>query len=268
MNFKEGMFFALGGVGLLTIVIGLCSSFFIVDPGHRGVLVTMGSVSPRFVPEGFGFKTPLITTVVKIPVRQQTNQVSTECYSSDLQQVNVDLKVLYRIPEQSVVKMFQDYSGNVFDSLLAPRINEAVKEVTALRSAEMIVKKREEIKNMTIASARHKVGNLLIIEDVVIENISLSTQLEHAIEAKMVQEQAAAQAKFTQQQTEIEANTAVIKAKGEALAIELRGRALRDNPALIQLQIVEKWDGHSPKVVGGGTGGGANILLPLGDMSH
>jgi prohibitin 2 len=42
----------------------------------------------------------------------------------------------------------------------------------------------------------------------------------------------------------------------------MRGRAVQDNPGLVQLQIVEKWNGVSPLVVGGG-GSGANILLPI-----
>jgi hypothetical protein len=33
------------------------------------------------------------------------------------------------------------------------------------------------------------------------------------------------------------------------------------------LQIVEKWDGKAPLVVGGNTGGGVNMLLPLADLA-
>ncbi len=162
-----------------------------------------------------------------------------------------------------IVKTFQDYSGDPFDSLISPRVAEALKEVTALQSAEQIVKKREEIKAKALAAAKIKIGELLVIEDIVIQNVSLSKELETAIEAKMVQEQEAAKAKFIQQKAEIEANTAIIRAKGEAEAIRVRGRAVRESPGLVQLQIVEKWNGVSPLVVGG-NGSGANILLPLG----
>jgi prohibitin 2 len=82
----------------------------------------------------------------------------------------------------------------------------------------------------------------------------------------MVQEQEAAKARFTQQKAQIEADTVIIKAKGEAEAIRIRGEALRDTPGLIQLQIVEKWDGRSPLVIGGGStgeGGGTQFILPL-----
>ena len=104
-----------------------------------------------------------------------------------------------------------------------------------------------------------------MIDDLVIENIDLTSQLEEAIEAKMVQEQEADKAKFTQQKAQIEAETTVITAKGEAEAIKVRGEALKENPNFIQLQIVEKWDGRTPLVVSG-SGGGANMLLPLDEL--
>jgi len=256
----------LVGIGLviLVLVIAGSQSTYVVDPGFRGVEVTLGKVSQAFKPEGFGSKTPFVTHIVSIPVRQLTNALSTDCYSSDLQQVKVELRVLYRIPEASVVKIYAEFSGDPFDSLIAPRVQEALKEVAALQSAEMIVKKREDIKIKSLASAREKIGSILILEDLVIENLVLSKELETAIESKMVQEQEAAKARFTQQKTQIEADTAIIRAKGEAEAIRIRAEAIKDNPGLIQLQIVEKWDGRSPLVIGGGgESGGANILLPL-----
>jgi prohibitin 2 len=207
--------------------------------------------------------------VQPVLIRQQTRDLPAECYSSDLQQVNIQLRVLFRIPEASVVKIYQDYAGDPFDSLVAPRVQEALTEVTAMQSAEQIVKKREDIKTQALASTREKLNNLLVIEDIVLENITLSKELETAIESKMVQEQEAAKARFTQQKSQIEADTAIIKARGEAEAIRIRGQALQDTPGLIQLQIVEKWDGRSPLVIGGTAGGensGTNFILPLNTL--
>jgi prohibitin 2 len=254
-------------IGGALFALAIYSSSFIVPPGHRGVIVTLGKVSPVFAPEGLGFKAPFLSSVFNISVKQASRTVQADCYSSDLQQIRAELRVLYRVPENSIVKIFQEYSGDAFDSLIFPRVSEALKEVTALQSAEQIVKKREEIKSRALASAKIKVGELLIIEDIVIQDVSLSKELETAIESKMVQEQEAAKAKFTQQKTEIEASTAIIRAKGEAEAIRIRGRALQDSPGLVQLQIVEKWNGISPLVVGG-NGQGANILLPIGSPKN
>jgi prohibitin 2 len=254
-----------GVVVFLIAVVGFAGTY-IVQPGTRGIRVTLGKASDRFLPEGFGVKTPFVTTIVPINVRQRTKTLAADCFSSDLQQVNMDLRVLYRVPEQSVVPIYRQYAGDPFDSLIAPRVQEAVKEVTALMTAEQIVKNREEIKQKTIVGARTKIGTILSVEDIVIRNIELSPELERVIEAKMVADQQASQARFTQLQTQIEAETAVIRARGEAEAIRVRGEALKANPAFIRLQIVERWNGKSPLVVPGGQGGpGVGILLPIGE---
>jgi hypothetical protein len=152
----------LVGVALLIFcaVIMASSGTYVVKPGYRGVEVTMGRVSPAFKPEGFGLKAPLITDIHQISIRQQTAEDKAECYSADLQQIAVDLKVLFRVPESSVVKLFQDFYGEPFQSLVAPRVQEALKEVAALQSAEQIVKNREQIKTRSLEIARRKLGTL------------------------------------------------------------------------------------------------------------
>ena len=224
----------------------------------------MGKVSPQFKPEGFGLKTPLVTTIIPVSIRQQTAEDKAEAYSSDLQQVVFDLRVLFRIPESSVVKLFQEYYGAPFESLVAPRIQEAIKEVTALQSAEQVVKNRESIKTRSLELARKKIGPIIVVEDIVIQDITLTRELEHAIEAKMVQEQEAAKSKYLQQRAQIEADTAVIKAKGDAESIRIRGDALKQNPVFIDLQIVDKWDGLTPLVIGGKD----SLVFPLQDLER
>jgi len=257
----------IGAAILVFVVVLLASSAtYVVQPGFRGVVVTLGKVAPQFKPEGFGFKQPFITHIVPLSIRQQTRPMPAECYSSDLQQVKMEVHVLYRVPEHSVVKIFQDFAGEPFDSLIAPRAQEALKEVAATQSAEQIVKNREQVKRTALELARRKIGtNFLDVVDLVLYNLALSPELAAAIEMKMVQEQEAAKAKFTQLKAQIEADTAIIRAKGEAEAIQVRGTALRANPDFIKLQILQNWNGRSPLVVGAG-GSGANLLLSLDEL--
>lgn len=254
-----------GAVSIFVLIIVASSSSYVVQPGYRGVEVTLGRVSSVFKPEGFGFKLPFVSVVVPLSIRQHTAKFKADCYSADLQQVKIEVRVLYRVPQASIVSIFREYAGDPFQSLIQPRVAEALKELTAQRSAELIVQKREEIKSRTFEVARKKVGDLLLLDDIVLEDITLTKGLENAIEAKMVQEQEAARARFAQQQAQTEASTAVIKARGEAESINLRGRALRENPSILELQIVERWDGIAPLVVGPGATG-ANMVLPLGNM--
>ncbi|MEY4511814.1 MAG: hypothetical protein RLZZ450_3936 [Pseudomonadota bacterium] len=255
------------GLGLLIAValVAASASTYVVQPGFRGIKVTLGKTEPGFLSEGFGVKAPFISSIVNVNVRQQTQGVNAACFSSDLQQVVIDLRVLYRVPEKTVVEIYQQFAGDPFDSLIAPRVQEALKEITAMMTAEQIVKSREEVKQKALVAARHKIGHILKVEDIVLRDIHLSTELERAIEAKMVAEQQAAQARFTQVQTQVEAETAVISARGQADAIKVRGEALRLSPVFLRLKLVERWNGRSPLVVPADEHStGAGLLLPLG----
>ncbi|MCD6340243.1 MAG: prohibitin family protein [Verrucomicrobia bacterium] len=249
----------LAALAALALVIdGTC----VVQPGYRGVRVTLGRVSTQFVPEGLAFKLPFVSQIIPVSVRQRTLPIKAECYSSNLQQINADLQVLYRVPEKSVVRIYRQYQGDPFHNLIAPRVQEAVKEVTALLTAENIVTNRLEVKEKALLLARKKVGeDFLDIVDLVIEDLSLSDELEQAIEQKMIQQQEAARAQFAQQQAEIDAKTEVIRARGAAEAIRTRSEALSRNPAYVDLQIIQKWDGHPPLAISD-EGRGVSFLLP------
>jgi prohibitin 2 len=266
MNPKTVTGMIAGAILIFVLLLAGASATYVVEPGHRGVEVVLGRVTPGFKPEGFGLKLPFVSNVHPVLIRRQTAKMTVDCYSSDLQQVKISVRILYYVPEASVVTVFRDYAGNPFDSLIKPRVAEALNEITALRTAEVIVQKREEVKSLGFDSARRKLGEILVIEEVVLEDINLTQALENAIEAKMVQEQEAARARFAQQQAQIEASTAVIKAKGEAESMVLRGKALRENPSVLELQIIERWDGLTPLVVGPGVSS-SNMILPLGDFS-
>jgi prohibitin 2 len=227
------------------------SGFYIIEPGERGVKITLGRISTNPIAPGFGFKMPILTEIRRVNVRQTTRELQADCFSSDLQQIVLKLKVLYRVPESQVIAMVRDYNGDPFDSLIAPRVQEAVKEVTALKSAADIVKTREDIKVQGLARTRAKIGTIVEVVDLVVEDVSLSKDLETAIEAKMVQQQETEKALFKQQQAETDAKTSVIKARADAESIRIQGNALSKNPELVQLKMVEKWDGKAPQVLGG-----------------
>lgn len=267
------LFALIGGAVLIfVLIVSATSMTTVVQPGFRGIRVTLGKVSPTFEGEGLKFKAPFITEIVQLSVRQQTEELSTECYSSDLQQVRATMRILYRVPENAIVPLFRDYEGAEYQTLIAPRVVEALKEAASAQSAELIVQNRETIKLQTLEATRKKIGELteggpvVFIEDITLSDLTLSAELNAAIEQKMTQREEAERARFVQRQAEIEAQTVIIKAKGDAESIDIRGRALRESPAFLKLQIVERWDGTSPLVIGGDSGTGANVLMPLNDL--
>lgn len=245
---------------MLLFVIAF-GSWHIVPPGHRGVAVTLGSTAQQPRLEGITGKLPLFTKIYDIPIKQITREGMAPAFSSDLQQVNVLFNVLYRIPETQVVALFQKYSGDPYDSLVVPRVQEIIKQQTALHRAEEIVKLREKIKMAVLPRIQEAISEVTIV-DVVINNIDLTDELEKAIESKQVMEQQALQKVYELQKATKEAEITVVAAKAEAEAVRIKGEALKASPEVIQLEIAKKWDGHAPTYVST-TAGGANILLPV-----
>ncbi|MEM9446093.1 MAG: prohibitin family protein [Verrucomicrobiota bacterium] len=253
---------------VVVVILGFLGTqaFHVVDPGTRGVSVTLGKVNPQFLPEGFSMKIPVIEKIYNISVKQITIPGEAVSFSSDLQTVKVAYNVLFRIPETQLVELFRKYSGSraedYYRYLIEPRVQESIKQVASQYKAENIVKNRPEVKSLAQESLVEAMESLMEIRDLVITNIDLTDELEAAIERKQVAEQEAQRKDYELQIAEKDAQIAIVKAEGEAKAIKIRGEALQASPEVIELQIAEKWDGKSPQTVVTGNGG-ANVLLPL-----
>ena len=245
---------------VVAILIGVCS-FTVVHPGDRGIYVTMGKVSPEFLPEGLAFKMPFISKVVPVSVQQQTKISQTSCFSSDLQQVTFTYAVLYKIPETKIIELYRNYKGEVDESLIYPRIEEILKQVTAMHRAEELVKKRDEIKVAVLEKLRKAVVDVVEIKDINITNMDFTDELETAIELKVVKEQEALAKKYELEKVQKDAEMTLIAAKAEAESVKIRGEALKSSPNVIDLEIIKKWNGVAPTTVV--TGSGGSIILPL-----
>jgi len=72
-----------GAVLVFLAVVFLSTTSYIVQPGTRGIKVTLGKAEDKFLPEGFGLKAPFITTIVPVNVRQRTVAVKADCERSE-----------------------------------------------------------------------------------------------------------------------------------------------------------------------------------------
>jgi len=114
--------------------------------------------------------------------------------------------------------------------------------------------------------AQKEVLGALTLANVAITDFDFSAEFNRAIEDKVRAEQEALQAKNEKlrrvTQAEAAAAERTLAADAEAYQIEVasvaraeairrEAEALKDNPALIQLRIAEKWNGQLPQVSGG-----------------
>lgn len=260
---KKELRSTLFSIVALVAVLTAFTVYHIVPPGHRGISVTLGKVDPQELPEGIAFKWPFIQTVSDFPIMQLSASGKAQCFSSDLQNLTLYFTVMYRVPANQVVKLFQQYRGDPFTTLIEPRIQESLKQVTAVSRAEELVKNRERVKDESIAKLRVAVGDVLQIVDFSLTNMDLSDQLEQAIEQKVVREQEALGKSFELEKERKQAEITIVRAEAEAKSVSIKGEAIKSSPEVIQLEIAQRWDGKTPLSVSVGNGSGTNILLPL-----
>jgi regulator of protease activity HflC (stomatin/prohibitin superfamily) len=148
------------GIILVAIaaVMGL-SSCHVVPPGYRGVKVTLGQVDPNPLNEGVAGYIPMIQTVRDQSVQQHTEGDKTVCYSSDLQTISVNYKILFRTSADQVVNLFRNYNGDPYDTLIVPRFQETLKEVASHYTAENFVKSREEVKKQILEALKGRLSD-------------------------------------------------------------------------------------------------------------
>jgi prohibitin 2 len=234
-----------------------------VETGNVGVITNFGKVTGSVLDAGWHLVGP-VDHVTEVSIRTITTQMDATCFSADLQDVTITLAFQTHITKDNATNIYQNY-GTEYMGQATPKILDALKAETAKYEAAEIIANRDKIRAEALKAARDRLTSFVEIDDLSIVNVAFSSDYEHAIEAKQVAQQRAEQAKYELQQAEVEADKKVATAKGEAEAIQIRGDALAKNPSVIELELINKWDGKAPDtlVTNGNNATPASIILPV-----
>ncbi|MBP5971858.1 prohibitin family protein [Brasilonema sp. CT11] len=244
---------------LLCALTIICSFFVIVNPGQRGVLMKFGEVQPEILSEGIHPVIPIVNTVEKLSVRVQSQEISTEALSKDLQNVYTDVALNWHIVPEKVNRIFQRVGNQeaIVHRIINPSVKEVLKAVMARYTAEKIITARTDVKARVDQDLTSRLGTYDIeIDDISLVNIHFTEQFNKAVETKQIAEQEAKRAGFMAIKAENQAKARVNLAQGEAKAHQLIMESL--TPAILQRQAIAKWDGRMPWI---SAGGGDNTRL-------
>lgn len=187
----------LGTLGLVA-VFTFFGSFFTVQPGERAFTVTFGQIGAEVYDNGFHFKAPWITSIVKMDVQTQKIEVDATAASKDLQNVATKVAVNWAIQPAAVRDIYRDIGDEdqLSQRLLQPAIQEAIKGATAQFSAEELVTKRSEVSDLITKNLQERLlKNGISISGINILNFDFSDSFDKAIESKVKAEQEALTAK-------------------------------------------------------------------------
>jgi len=250
MDKKKKIFWIIIAIILILITFRLLP-FGTVGAGERGILLRFNAVTGKIYGEGLYFNIPIIEDVKKIDIKIQKEQVNATAASKDLQTVNSTIALNFHIAADKVAKVYQQVGLAYKDRIIDPVLQEAVKASTANFTAEELITKREAVKDQVKELLRKKLDiHGIVVDEFNIVNFEFSKSFNEAIEAKVTAEQQALAAKNKLEQVKFEAEQRIAEARGKAEAIKIEASALRENPQVLELRALEKWDGKLPQYVG------------------
>lgn len=264
---------ALAAIVLITVIAFL--PFTIIDSGNRGVITRLGKVE-GVLDEGFHTINPFVNSVHEMSVRIQKVEVTADAASKDLQNVSAKVALNFHLNPKEVGRVYQEVRNDYDTVIIAPSLQEAVKQATAKYTAEELITKRELVKDNIKTSLREKLEPRGIsVDEFNVTNFDFSPQFNAAIELKVKAEQDAKTAENKLKQVEAEAKQSVAKAQAEAESIRLQAQAannaasgtnyIRLKELEVQLEFAKHWNGVYPQTyVAGGSTTAPIIPLPVG----
>ena len=275
------------------VLVLFSGSFYTVAEYERAVLTTWGEFR-AVVDPGLHFKLPVAQAVRHYPVNiQQVTLEQVNTYTIDNQELDATVTIFYRLPAEQLESIYRnvpDYEERVA-AITIDRFKSELGKVNTSQVAQKRGEVRDRIKEVLGATVGATLG--IDIVDLQIPNIDYTDSFRAAVDQAAVaktlvekQEQQKRQAEIAAEQRRIEAaglanaareeaagqaDAKLLQAKAEAEAIRLRGEAeamairaqaeaLRQNPNLIELRKVERWNGSVPQWNGTGP-------LPLLNLS-
>lgn len=242
------LFFAI--LILILVLIIVFTGVYEVEAGNIGVVTRFGAVN-RVAYPGINFKLPFIEKVVPLSIRTQKDEVPATAMSENLQVVTSLIAVNYHLDGSRAEEVYQNVGSNYAEIIVAPAIQNTFKAVTAQFSAEELITKRDEVRMMAEEELTKQLEPYyIVVENFNIVNFDFSEEYQNAIEAKQVAQQQVETSKQKLAQAEIDAQTVIAQAQGQADA----QRTLKNTGALtqeyLQYLFLTKWNGVLPSVMG------------------
>lgn len=177
--------------------------------------------------------------------------------------VNTDIGITYSLDPSKVSIIFQKYRKGVEeitntvlrsmvrDALINSASTKPIESVYGSGKAELIKQVEEDVrKQCSIIGINiehvYWIGGLRLPESIEesINNKAKASQMTAQREQEIQQSKAEADKKIAEARGDSEST--LLRANAEAQAIEIKGKAISNNPQVLELSKIEKWDGKLP----------------------
>lgn len=246
------------GVSAFFTLILFTMSYTSIDAGQVGVVKRFGRPVDEVHP-GAHFLIPYADAVTRVTVQTRIVKPSEDAVSHDLQMVHTEVTLAYHVDPTYATEVLVNLNDDAEVRIITPAILEAIKATTAQYDVQNLIGKRAEVRDKIEDYVKARLAPYHIVaESVSITDFRFSKEYEQSIESKVVAQQQAEKAQNDLTRIKVEAEQRVAKAEAEAKELKLQREQI--TPELLQLRMIEKWDGQLPTTI---MGSGA---VPMFDM--
>ncbi|BCM91717.1 hypothetical protein IAD21_03592 [Abditibacteriota bacterium] len=265
---------------LVILLLVFFRPFVLVGAGERGVVFSRFSgVSRVELGEGLHFIAPWAQSVTIYDVKSQTytmsaasNETNTDAQNSndalealtrDGLPVSLELSIRFHPDPEAVWQLHQSVGPDYVAKILRPEIRSHVRMVVAKYPVTDVYGPRrvQMIEQMTTRLRQEFAANGVILDEVLLRDVSFSAQFQAAIEQKQVAQEDVARMAFERDRADKERRQKIIEAEGQAQSIRLKAAALAQNPDLTRYEYVQNLPSNVRTVVTDG-----RTILNLGDL--
>lgn len=217
--------------GILLFFIGLIfKSVVTIDAGNVGVKLLFGKVQDDVLSSGFHFVNPLVE-VRPMDIKTQNYTMSgvhdegakssddaIRVLTSDGLEVTIDLTVLYKLTPSDAPKIVKETGADYTDKIVRPLTRTKIRDNAVYYEAVSLYStKRDEFQQRIFKSIDEDFTKRgLILEQLLIRNITLPQSVKATIEQKINAEQDAQKMQFVLQKERQEAERKRVEAQGIA----------------------------------------------------
>ncbi len=230
-------------IGLGVAIIGLLTSSLVqIEPGEVGVQKLFGKVNDHILESGLNLKNPLVE-VVPFDIKTQNYTMSgvttggevrgddaIHVLSSDGLEVIIDLTVLYKVEPLKTPSILREIGTNYQNVIVRPICRTKIRDNAVYYDAVSLYStKRDEFQDRIYKGIESDFkARGLLLEQLLVRNITLPASVKSAIESKINAEQEAQKMTFILQKEKQEAERKRVEAQGIADYQKIISLALTD----------------------------------------
>ncbi len=231
-------------IGLLFILLGLFMACIIqINVGEAGVKVLFGKVQKDVLGSGLHFVNPLLN-IERVDIKTQNYTMSgindegdkkgddaIKVLASDGLEVTIDLTVLYRVVASEAPKLLNETGPDFKDKIVRPLTRTKIRDNAVYYQAiELFSSRRDEFQQRIYKSIEDNFRQRgLLLEQLLVRNITLPNSVKASIESKINAEQDAKKMEFVLQKEKQEAERKRVEAQGIADYQRIINTGLTDN---------------------------------------